>query len=123
MSQWVYDGRVMRWVDGDTLWLTAVKEQKIDFGFRARLTMVFEHDLECRLYGVDTPENNAGKPAAAAVNLMAPAGSSVKVETFKPNNSDKYGRWLADLTLPDGRNVTVEILSQKLGVPYFGGTK
>lgn len=123
MSEWVYDGRIIRWVDGDSLWLTAWREEKLDLGFRNRLTIRSEHDLECRVYGIDTPENNAGKPAAAFVREMAPAGTDVKVETYKPDNDDKYGRWLADITLPDGRNVTVELLSHMLGVPYFGGTK
>jgi endonuclease YncB( thermonuclease family) len=123
MSEYVYDAKIIRWVDGDTLWLTAWREEKLDLGFRNRLFLRHEHDLECRVYGIDTPEDSAGKPATAFVRGIAPAGSNVRIETFKPLNEDKYGRWLADILLPDGRNVTVELLNRKLGVPYFGGTK
>lgn len=118
-----YDARIIRWVDGDTLWLTAWREEKLDLGFRNRLFLRHEHDLECRVFGVDTPEHTAGKPATAAVNNWAPAGSDVRIETFKPLSEDKYGRWIADIKLPDGRNISVELLNAKLAVPYFGGTK
>lgn len=118
-----FNGRIIRWVDGDTLWLTAWREEKLDLGFRNRLFIRHEHDLECRVYGVDTPEHAAGHPATAAVNEWAPAGSDVTVETFKPNAEDKYGRWLADIRLSDGRTISTELLSHDLAVPYFGGTK
>jgi len=79
--------------------------------------------LSRRVYGVDTPEDNAGKPATAAVNSWAPAGTDVKIQTFKPLSEDKYGRWIADIKLADGRNISVELLNHKLAVPYFGGKK
>lgn len=118
-----YSATIIRWVDGDTLWLTAWREEKLDLGFRNRLTIRHEHDLECRVYGVDTPEHTAGKPATAAVNSWAPAGTDVSIETHKPLAEDKYGRWLADIRLPDGRGISAELLSHHLAVPYFGGTK
>lgn len=114
-----YDGTIIRWVDGDSLWLTVWKE--VDFGFRAR--MRFEHDLQCRMFGIDTPEHSAGKTATARVNELAPAGTSVKVQTYKPSASDKYGRWLAAVILPDQTCVNVVLLNEGLAKPYFGGTK
>jgi endonuclease YncB( thermonuclease family) len=118
-----YSATIIRWVDGDTLWLTAWREEKLDLGFRNRLTIRHEHDLECRVYGIDTPEDSAGKPATRAVNAWAPAGSNVTIETFKPLPEDKYGRWLADIRLEDGRSISAELLSHNLGVAYFGGKK
>lgn len=117
MTDYFYDGTIIRWVDGDTLWLTVWKE--VDFGFRAR--MRFEHDLECRMYGIDTPEHSAGKPATARVNELAPAGSQVKARTYK--DPDKYGRWLAAIVLPDQTCINVVLLNEGLAKPYFGGKK
>jgi endonuclease YncB( thermonuclease family) len=106
-------------VDGDTVWITACK--KVDAGFRVKITV--EHELEFRVYGIDTPEDNAGKPAAARAKELAPAGSDVTMVTYKPLDEDKYGRWLATIVTPEGVDVAAELLRTSYGVPYFGGKK
>ena len=118
-----YQGTVMRWVDGDTVWLTVWREERMDFGFRARLTVRFEHDLCFRVYGINTPEDSAGKPAAARARELAPVGSPVTALTYKPNDSDKYGRWLATIRTPAGIDVAAELIAEGHGRPYFGGTR
>lgn len=120
---WLFDGTVMRWVDGDTVWINSRKEHKLDGGFRVKATLVLEHELCFRVYGIDTPEDSAGKPAAARARELAPAGSQVQMETFKPLDEDKYGRWLAQIITPDGTNVAAELIAEHYGVPYFGGKK
>lgn len=110
-----YKAKVIRWVDGDTVWL------EVDLGFRMTSTTDF------RLYGVDTPErgqlNHA--EATALCNQIAPAGSSVRIKTYK--DPDKYGRWLAEVT-PLGAagsvpTVTNQLINAALGKAYFGGKK
>ena len=105
-----YRATVVRWVDGDTAWLT------IDVGFRMSITTDF------RLYGINTPER--GQPgyaeATARANSLAPVGSQIFVITYKA--PDKYGRWLAEI-FASGINVNQTLVSEGLAVPYFGGTK
>lgn len=116
MNGYDYNAQVVRWVDGDTVWLT------VDLGFRMASTTDF------RLYGVDTPER--GQPnhdqATAFSNAAAPAGSPVKITTYK--DPDKYGRWLAEVTplLPELgsiRSVNNQLVNAGLAKPYFGGKK
>jgi micrococcal nuclease len=119
-----YNAAIIRWVDGDTVWLTAWKEEELDFGFRARLKLRFEHDLECRLYGIDTPERGHlnYKEASAFARELAPTGTSVDLSTFK--DPEKYGRWLATVRVPGHeQSINVELVNAGLAKPYFGGTK
>ena len=105
-----YNAQVVRWVDGDTV------ELDVDLGFHLRYQSHF------RLLGVDTAER--GKPLAAegkALSIsLAPAGSSVTINTTK---GDKYGRYLTDVVTAAGENVAGELLKAKLAKPYFGGKK
>jgi endonuclease YncB( thermonuclease family) len=123
MSEWRWDATVIRWVDGDTVWLTVWREDRIDAGFRSRTFVRHEHDLCFRVYGIDTPEDSKGKPAHARAALLAPEGTAVTAVTFKPLPEDKYGRWLADIVTPAGLSVSAELLTEGFAVPYFGGTK
>lgn len=110
-----YKATVIRWVDGDTVWL------EVDLGFRMKTINDF------RLYCVDTPER--GQPgwaeATAFVQKAAPPGTVVQIETYK--DPDKYGRWLAEV-IPLGDYGSIPSLSNQLinaglGKPYFGGKK
>ena len=105
-----YWATVVRWVDGDTVWLT------IDLGFRITTTTDF------RSYGINTPER--GQPgyaeATARASALAPVGSTVLATTYKV--PDKYGRWLVEV-VANGVNVNETLVAEGLAVPYFGGTK
>ena len=80
--EYSYQAKVVRWVDGDTVWLD------VDLGFRLHSTTDF------RLYGINTPERGAPGyvEATARCNALAPTGSQVIIHVFK--DPDKYGRWL-----------------------------
>jgi micrococcal nuclease len=110
-----YKATVVRWVDGDTVWL------EVDLGFRMKTINDF------RLYGVDTPERGQlnYKEATTFVNAIAPVGTEVTVFTYK--DPDKYGRWLAEV-IPLGDagsipSVSNQLINAGLAKTYFGGTK
>ncbi|WNO25880.1 nuclease [Arthrobacter phage Altadena] len=108
-----YQAEVVRWVDGDTVYLT------VDLGFRMSSTTSF------RLYGIDTPERGrpGAKDASARAAELAPAGSEVHIRTHK--DPDKYGRWLVEVEIPERFGVTVNevLVEEGHAVGYFGGTK
>ena len=101
-----YSARINRIVDGDTMDLA------IDLGFR------ISTDIRIRLNGIDTPETfrpkSAGekqhaKEAVAFVTSLIPPGTKVHVKTSK---TGKYGRWIADITLPDNRDLVRVMLDE-----------
>lgn len=123
-----YPAEVLRWVDGDTVDLrVTLEERTVDHGFHVHETRRLWMDGRFRLFGVDTPER--GQPNYDAARILdeglAPAGTTIRTQTYKA--ADKYGRWLATLTVtrPDGSTVDVaaQLLESKMAVPYFGGTK
>ena len=110
---WKYEHVVVvRVLDGDTL------ELHIDMGNETVWQSKF------RLYGIDTPEMHGperAKAEQAQARLEALLRLGVQeVETLK---ADKYGRYLVNITLTDGRNVSQILISEGLGKPYFGGAK
>lgn len=108
-----YNAQVVRWVDGDTVWLD------VDLGFRTR------HRSPFRLIGVDTPERGKLGYALAieAVNTWAPVGSTVPIRTYQ--NPDKYGRWLVEIAITGWAQATVNQLLIEAGLAqvYTGGRK
>jgi len=94
----------VRVVDGDTL--------ELDGGERVRLI------------GVDTPETvdprrpvqYFGKEASAFARRLA-QGRSVRLE-YDQETSDRYGRTLAYVYLPDGTFLNAEIIRQGYGHAY-----
>lgn len=108
---YTYAAIILKWVDGDTF------DAKILTGFH----MSFEGRF--RLYGVDTPERGQElhDEAHHRAEELAPAGSAVTVSTHKA--PDKYGRWLAEVHLANGRTVNDVLNTEGLSYTYFGGTK
>lgn len=106
-----YNAQIVRWVDGDTVWLN------VDMGFR------ITHRTAFRLIGVDTPERGTlgYLPAIEAVNTWAPVGNTVHIRTYPA--PDKYGRWLVDIDISDTATITQLLIEAGLGRPYYGGTK
>lgn len=100
-----YQCKIVRWIDGDTV------EVRVDLGFH--LTSV----QRLRLLGVDTPER--GQPghqeATAKSRDLAPEGSKIEISTEK---GDSFGRWLAHLTMSDGRSVAQELIDGGFGVAW-----
>lgn len=103
--EYSYWATVLRWVDGDTL------DMRVDLGFRLFTETRF------RVHGLDTPERTepGWSEATAYGNNFAPPGFKVATRTHK---SDSFGRWLAEVELPDGRSYSAEIISAGLGVVY-----
>lgn len=120
---YIYKATIVRWVDGDTVWLT------VDLGFHLTMTSDF------RLYGVNTPEHNqAGfHEATQFAESHAPAGSGITIQSFK--DPDKYGRWIVKIFVggsvlagrTDLNDASVylndALISSGHATPYFGGTK
>lgn len=112
-TPYYYNATVVRWIDGDSVWLD------VDLGFRMSTTNDF------RLIGIDTPER--GQPnhaeATALANKLAPAGSQVCITTYR--DPDKYGRWLVAITEhgPNPVSINSQLVQAGLAKPYFGGKK
>lgn len=120
-----YRVRPIRVLDGDTV------EFDIDLGLNI-------HKIDkLRFYGVNTPETNSvimedrarAKTAKEYVetvlmgrNGVWPLAAEVKVQTMKPNSTDKYGRWLGTVfykTLSsDWINLNEELVIQGLATRY-----
>ena len=115
-----YKAKVIRVVDGDTVYL------EIDLGLTVRTI------TDVRLIGVNTPETvgatkEAGLKSKAYVEQALPKDSLVYVITYK---AEKYGRYLADIYyLPgateveqikaSGRHLNKELLDKGLAVPFM----
>lgn len=106
----VYAAIVDRVVDADTV------DVDLDLGMRVHVR------TRLRVAHVDAPERytDAGRAAIAYAGQALPVGSAVTVATSKP---DKYGRALADIALPDGRNYATELVAAGHAVPYEGGAR
>jgi micrococcal nuclease len=111
-----YSARATRVVDGDTVWLD------VDLGFGIHTNSDF------RLYGINTPEvigatRTAGLASKAELERLLTLGS-LRIETHKADESDKYGRWLANLYVKqkDGTELNINDLLVKgsFAKPYFG---
>lgn len=107
---YTYAATVERVVDGDTL------DVSLDLGMRVYLR------TRLRLEGIDAPElhTSEGKAARDYVVQAMALGTLVTVATRKP---DRYGRALARVTLPDGRDLTTVLLEAGHGRPYDGGAR
>lgn len=92
-------GRVVRILDGDTI--------EVLLGGRA---------ARVRLYGVDCPE--AGQPYAAAARRFTGELCFGRRVTLRSFGSDRYGRLLAEVILPDGRILNHELLRAGLAWWY-----
>ena len=95
-----YGARVVGVSDGDTITvLTANKTRQ-----------------RIRLYGVDAPETRQdfGSKAKRATSALC-FGKTV---TIRPHDTDRYGRVVAEVILPDGRNLGREMVSQGLAWWY-----
>lgn len=113
--------RIDRVVDGDTVLATFWT----DLGFygKAEITAMV------RLAGLDAPELRAADPvlrtraraSKAALEAMLPPGTVCSARTAR--DGDRYGRWLAVLTLADGTDVNAALLVEGHARPYEGGSR
>lgn len=86
-----YDARVVRVIDGDTLVVEAPG-----------------HVSKIRLFGIDCPEKNqAGGEHATWFTSNMVMGRTVQVTE---RDTDRYGRTVAEISLPDGRDLNQELV-------------
>lgn len=98
--------------DGDTFTLT------LDLGFYVAMSV-----QKLRLAHVNAPElaTPAGKVARQWVVDHMPVGTVVTVDTVKAEGEkEKFGRWLAMVTLPDGTDLGTALVAAGQAVPYEG---
>ena len=113
-----YDAIVVRWVDGDTVDVT------IDLGFSISIKE------RVRVYGLDCPEihttdidkKSLGLQAGRNAALLAKPGTHIKIRSHK-SGDEKFGRFLAEIELADGRDFATEMIEAGHGVAYTGGKK
>ena len=113
MSTWSWPGsRVVRVVDGDTI----VAEVHRDLGFNG--TATYQQKLRLNRINAPAVKSAAGKAAAARVSALT-AGVVVSIDTV---GAYKYGdEWMAEVTLPDGQNLSDVLVHEALAV-YWDGT-
>jgi len=108
---YVYNAKVIRWVDGDTV------DVDIDLGFDIVL-----HNKRVRLFGIDAPESRTrdleekqrGLEAKAFCERLVEAGSSIQLKTHKEG---KYGRILGEVMF-DGTNINQLLIEEGHAVKY-----
>jgi micrococcal nuclease len=100
-----YRAVVSRVVDGDTV------DFLVDLGFHVSML------VRCRVARIDTPEmsEEAGKLAKAEVQRLLPVGADCRLDTAK---GDRYGRWIGEVTMADGRNLSDVLLSTGFAKAY-----
>lgn len=117
---------VARVVDGDTIWFD------VDVNLAAPRALTYRALV--RVDGVNCPESHgpaacrAGKVAAAFTEGLLSPGTKVTVTTRRVHarllgHGEKveiHGRYLAAVTLPDGRDLTGVLISSGNGAEYHG---
>lgn len=118
---WDYEGTVLRWVDGDTVWMTVSKQ--LDTGFRVLTTV--QQTMEFRVWGMNADDRGQPnyKAATARVNALCPPGQPLRVKTFKPRPEDQYKRWLVRVMIAGDRWLDETMIEEGLARPYFGGPR
>ncbi|CAB4154815.1 COG1525 Micrococcal nuclease (thermonuclease) homologs [uncultured Caudovirales phage] len=104
-----YKATVENVVDGDTI------DVSIDLGFKTATRQ------RMRLARVDTPER--GEAGYGAARDFVRDATTGKVVTIKTEKVSKWGYYLANVTLPDGRDLSGALLAANLAKPYDGGHK
>lgn len=128
-----YTARLIDITDGDTarLLITLI-DDAIDVGFGVTS---YRHETKrekVRLYGINAPElraaGTAGEDASAYADQWVvehcPEGTFT-LNTFKTSGVDaddkqeKYGRYLAIITAPDGHRLNDDLVTAGHAVPYM----
>jgi micrococcal nuclease len=112
-----YQASLVRCVDGDTV------DLEIDLGFNIRIRERF------RISGIDTPELNSSNPLErvaakdATAYLSALLGSGLLMVKTEKDKREKYGRYLCTIKMPDGHDVSDEMIKAGHARAYDGGTR
>lgn len=106
-----YAAKVLRVVDGDTVWLD------VDLGFEVGMAM------SIRLMGIDAPETRTEEGKVSKAYLMArlPPGKEVVLRTIK-DRKEKYGRYLGMLWVGE-ECLNSTMIERGLAAAYDGGPR
>lgn len=129
-----YTARMIDNYDGDTMTveIDLIPDQLQDLGFGFRKNLHETTVEELRLYGVNCPEIRAAGPEGEEARdwldqWMAehvPEGDFT-LNTFPTSGrnpldkQEKYGRYLAIVTAPDGHRLNDDLILSGHGVPYM----
>jgi endonuclease YncB( thermonuclease family) len=105
---YIRNATVIRVIDGDTA------EFNVDLGCDIHINMT------CRFNGINAPEvsTQAGKDSRAWLQQQLPANAPVVIQTVA-DKKEKYGRYLADVYLPNtSTSLNDQLVSNGLAVPY-----
>jgi micrococcal nuclease len=102
---WTYYAKVAKVVDGDTL------DLDVDLGFR------ITHRIRVRLARVDAPEMSTDLGKELKKRMMDEFAGSPDV-TIRTNKGDKYGRWIAEVEVVGGPNLSDWLLLNGYAEPY-----
>jgi len=109
MAEWAVPAVVERIIDADTIVVRA------DLGWRISLK------TSVRLFGCNAPVVGSAEGQAALhfVTALLQPGDEVTLVSHKLlGSTDKYGRVLASITLPDGRDLSTLLLQGDYATPY-----
>jgi len=122
-TPYLYDAEVVKFVDGDSVWLRLTKTFTLDFGFKIIDRQTKETVQNFRLAGINAaelrkPTREAGEAAKAELVNLLSQRLPIKVATHK---TGKYGRYLVDIYVgegPDYLHINAEMLKSEFVVPY-----
>jgi micrococcal nuclease len=99
--------------DGDTVRLD------IDLGMD-----IWVRNVSVRINGIDTPElkTTEGKAARDYAKSLLKVRQKVTVKTIR-DKKEKWGRYLADIILPDGSSFSTNMVAAGHAKTYFGGKR
>jgi endonuclease YncB( thermonuclease family) len=129
-----YTARLIDNYDGDTMRveIDLIPDQDVDLGFGIRKNLHETATEILRLYGVNSPEIRAKGPEGEQARDWlqqwltdhAPAGEFT-INTFPSSGTntrdkqEKYGRYLAIVTAPDGHRLNEDLVASGHGTPYM----
>lgn len=108
MTTFIVPATILRVHDADTL------AADLDLGWHIVLRNQPIRLAHCNAPELATP---AGKAALAFVNTLVKAGDQV---TLMSHSLDKYGRVLASVQLPDGRDLAATLVTNGFAAPWDG---
>lgn len=103
---WQYPALIDSWHDGDTPICHINLSPTIEW-----------HGVHVRVDGINAPELKAsgGQASLDHANQICPPGTSVILLSSRP---EKYGRFLAKITLPDGSDFSTRMIADGFAVAY-----
>ena len=119
-AKYEYQCKVVRFLDGDTL------DVLIDLVFHVSLRQrVRVYTLDCReTRTTNVEEKTLGLGDKAHAENLLPVDTVVNIRSYKDGfQNEKYGRWLASITMPDGRDFSATMIASGHGKQYFGGQR